>query len=138
MKSYIAITLALFVGPSCVSSVTYVDSAFPDRKLEEIAVPDQPELVSIDFQFRTNGTYNADVKFMYQGFIESLLRATKVFDIADQNEGSSILDGAPIQQLVIVLDNRADLGYAMQKGAQIGGSFGAVGGFVTDEYMMTV
>jgi len=140
MNNYLRLAGAACVflaASSCISATSYVDSAFPDRKLKEITAPGKPILVTLDFQFRTNGTYNADAKFIYQSRVIQLLERTRVFKVLPHTEASLRDNRAPTPCLTIAIDNRADLDYARRRGAQIGASFGGLGGFVTDEYVMT-
>jgi hypothetical protein len=127
----LALTLSIAFSVPASAAKYFVNPQLGDVKPEDKVTVASPKPVQIIYEFQTNGVTNARATGFTKPIFVARLKSEGVFsDVVDTPVNSGAI-------LSVVFNNVAEAGAAGQ-GFRTGLTFGLVGLFVTDNYVVTI
>lgn len=128
-----AMAVAVSAGlGGCITVKSYVDPAQSALTADQLPAVQDPQPVTVLFQFLSNGKPNASATGALKPRVISAVTASRMF-----SRVSTTVDSAQPNLLKVVIDNQGDIKKGEEKGFGTGLTFGAVGSMVSDNYVCT-
>jgi len=115
----------------CISPQSYIDTALPVLRFEDVPPAATPRPVQLLFEFRTKGAPNARATAYAKPIVTETVTKAGLFSAVSE---APVADG---RMLTIVIDNVPLTDDAAARGFGVGLTFGLAGTMVSDGYICT-
>jgi hypothetical protein len=116
----------------CITMKSYVDPSQSGLTASQLPAVQDPQPVTVLFQFLSNGKPNASATGVLKPRVLSAVTASRMF-----SRVSTTADSAQPNLLKVVIDDQGDVKKGEEKGFGTGLTFGLVGTMVSDNYVCT-
>ena len=129
-RTFLPLALAVLLS-GCISPQSYIDTALPVLRVEDVQSVASPRPVQLLVEFRTKGSPNSRATEFAKPIVLKTVRETGLFSSVSE---APVGDG---RTLTIMIDNVPLTDGTAAKGFGVGLTFGLVGTMVTDGYVCT-